>query len=262
LPATKPIVGDWYDHPEIYDLSLRDETPLEAAFVEAACRKYCDFPVRSLLEPACGSGRLVLEMAARGYDTIGLDLNAKALAYLRKRLARRQLSAEVIQADMTEFTLPQPVDTAVCMVNSFRHLLTEADARRHLECVAANLRPGGIYILGLHLVPPDADEDSIERWRTREGRTQVSTDLRVIAVDHRRRIETLQVSLRVRRGERQWRFRGRFDLRLYNATQIRSLLESVPAFELCDVYDFWYEIDYPLELNDEISDTVLILKRR
>ena len=262
MPATKPIVGDWYDHPEIYDLSLRDETPLEAVFVEAACRKYCDFPVRRLLEPACGSGRLVAEMAARGYEVTGLDLNAKALAYLRKRLARRKLSAAVIQADMAAFGLSQPVDAAVCMVNSFRHLLTEAAARRHLECVAENLRPGGIYILGLHLVPPDAAEESIERWRTREGRTQVSTDLRVVAFDRRRRIESLQVSLRVRRGERQWRFRGRFDLRLYTAAQMRSLLASVPAFELCDVYDFWYEIDYPLELNDVISDTVLILKKR
>ena len=267
MPTAKPLVGDWYDHPEIYDLSLRDETPLEAAFVEAACRKYCDFPVRRLLEPACGSGRLVAEMAARGYDVTGLDLNTKALAYLRKRLARRKLSAEILQADMTDFCLPQPVDAAVCMVNSFRHLLTEEAARRHLECVAENLRPGGIYILGLHLVPPDAAEESIERWRTREGRTQVSTDLRVVAFDRRRRIETLQVSLRVHRPTRsdtsqQWRFRGRFDLRLYTAAQMRSLLNSVPAFELCDVYDFWYEIDYPLVLNDVISDTVLILKKR
>jgi SAM-dependent methyltransferase len=261
MPAAKPILGDWYDHPEIYDFSLRDETPLEAAFVEAACRKYCDFPVRRLLEPACGSGRLVAEMAARGYEVAGLDLNAKALAYLRKRLTRRKLNADVYHADMTDFSLPRPVDAAVCMVNSFRHLLSEEAARRHLECVAANLRPGGIYILGLHLVPPDAAEESIERWRTREGRTQVSTDLRVVAVDHRRRLETLQVSLRVRRGERQWRFRGRFDLRLYNATQMRALLDSVPAFELCDVFDFWYEIDYPLELDDEISDTVLVLRK-
>ena len=262
MAVTKPIVGDWYDHPEIYDLSLRDETPQEAAFVEAACRKYCPFPVRRLLEPACGSGRLVTEMAARGYEVTGLDLNEKALAYLRKRLARRKLAAEVYLADMTEFSLPQPVDAAFCLVNSFRHLLTETAARRHLECVARHLRPGGIYILGLHLVPPDADYASIERWRTRQGKTQVSTDLRVIASDQRRRIESLQVSLRVHRGEQLWRFRGRFDLRLYNATQFRRLLNSVPALELCDVYDFWYEIDEPLELNNVISDTVFILKKR
>jgi SAM-dependent methyltransferase len=261
MPATKPIVGDWYDHPEVYDISLCDETPGEAAFIEAACRKYCGFPVRRLLEPACGSGRLVTEMAARGYEVAGLDLNEKALAYLRKRLARRKLRGEVYRADMADFRLTQPADAAFCLLNSFRHLLTETAARRHLECVAESLRPGGIYLLGLHLVPPDADYVSIERWRTRQGRTQVSTDLRVIATDSRRRIETLQVSLRVRRGEKLWRFRGRFDLRLYNANQLRKLLASVPALALCDVYDFWYEIDSPLELNDTISDTVFVLRK-
>ena len=82
MASTKPIVGDWYDHPEYYDFSLRDDTPQEATFVEAACRKYCDFPVRRLVEPACGSGRLVVELAARGYHVTGLDLNEKALDFL------------------------------------------------------------------------------------------------------------------------------------------------------------------------------------
>ena len=262
LASTKPIVGDWYDHPEYYDLSLRDETPLEARFVGAACRKYCDFPVRRLVEPACGSGRLVVELAARGYDVTGIDLNEKALGFLRKRLKRKKLEAEVLRADMTDFALPQPADAAYCLLNSFRHLLTEADAKRHLETVAKNLRPGGIYLLGLHLLPPDADLNSIERWRTSQGKTHISTDLRVTASDRRRRIESLQVSLRVRRGEKLWRFRGKFDLRLYTAAQFRKLLASVPAFELCDVYDFWYEIDEPLKLDNEISDTVFILKKR
>jgi len=259
---TKPIVGDWYDHPEYYDLSLRDDTPQEAAFIEAACRKYCDFPVRRLVEPACGSGRLVVELAARGYDVTGLDLNEKALDYLRKQLKRRKLRAGVRLADMSDFTLAQPADAAFCLLNSFRHLLTEAAAKSHFESVAKNLRPGGIYILGLHLVPPDAFDNAIERWRTSHGKTQISTDLRVTATDRRRRIESLQVSLRVRRGENLWRFRGKFDLRLYTAPQFRRLLASVPAFELCDVYDFWYEIDEPLRLDNEISDTVFILKKR
>ncbi|MGA2253342.1 MAG: class I SAM-dependent methyltransferase [Thermoguttaceae bacterium] len=262
MASTKPIVGDWYDHPEYYDLSLRDETPQEAAFVEAACRKYCDFPLRRLVEPACGPGRLLVELAARGYHVTGLDLNEKALDYVRKRLKRRKLRAEVLLADMTDFTLSQPADAAVCLLNSFRHLLTESAAKSHLEAVAKSLRPGGIYILGLHLVPPDAYDNAIERWRASEGKTQISTDLRVTATDRRRRIERLQVSLLVRRGDRLWRFRGKFDFRLYTAAQIRKLLASVPAFELCDVYDFWYEINEPQKLNNEISDTVFILKKR
>ncbi len=261
MASTKPIVGDWYDHPEFYDLSVGDETLGEAAFIEAACRKYCDFPVRRLVEPACGSGRLVVEMAARGYDVTGFDLNEKALNFLKKRLKRRKLRAEVLRADMTDFTLSQPAEAAFCLLNSFRHLLTEAAAKSHLEAVAKNLRPGGIYILGLHLVPPDAYDNAIERWRTSQGKTQISADLRVTATDRRRRIESLQISLRVRRGEKLWRFRGKFDFRLYTAPQFRRLLASVPAFELCDVYDFWYEIDEPLKLDNNMSDTVFILRK-
>ena len=49
---------------------------------------------------------------------------------------------------------------------------------------------------------------------------------------------------------------------MYTAAQFRRLLAAVPSLELCDVYDFWYEIDQPFELNDEMSDTVFILRRR
>ena len=262
MAATKTELASWYDHPQYYDMAFREDTALEATFVEAAARKYCDFPVRRIVEPACGSGRLVVELASRGYQMIGLDLSEPALKYLRQRLARRKLKAEMLHADMTAFELDRPADAACCLLNSFRHLLTEVAARSHLESVARNLQPGGLYLLGLHLVPPDADPFSIERWTVQQGATQVFTDLRVVASDRRRRIEKMRVSLRVRRGENFWRFRSEFDLRLYTAAQIRRLFASVPQFELCEVYDFWYEIDEPQELNNEISDTVFVLRKR
>ena len=86
--------------------------------------------------------------------------------------------------------------------------------------------------------------------------------LRVTASDRRRRLETIRISLLVRRGGNESRVRDEFPLRLYTASQFRRLLAQVPAFELLDVYDFWYEIDHPLQLNDEISDTVFILRKR
>lgn len=49
---------------------------------------------------------------------------------------------------------------------------------------------------------------------------------------------------------------------MYTAAQFRRLLRSVPSLELVDVYDFWYEIDHPLKLTDEMSDTVFILRRK
>jgi len=261
--APRIIRASWYDYPQYYDLAFRGETRPEARFIEAACAKYCAFPVRTLFEPACGTGRLIAELAARGYRMSGLDLSRPALDYLRRRLTRRGLRATLLCGDMTDFRLPRPVDAAYCTFDGFRHLLSESAARRHFECVAGNLRPGGIYILAFHLLPPDASEECIERWTERRGGTQVTVTLRVLSTDRRRRVETIRISLLARRAARpETRLRDEFPLRLYTARQFRRLLRSVPTFELCDVYDFWYEIDRPLTLNDEMSDTVFILRRK
>ena len=256
------LQASWYDYPQYYDLAFRSETRREADFIEAACRNYCPFPVRRLLEPACGSGRLVAELARRGYRMTGLDLNGASLEYLRRRLARRGLSATVFRGDMAAFRLPRPADAAYCTFDGFRHLLTEQAARSHLQCVARALRPGGIYVLGFHLLPPDAAEECIERWGARHGRTRVAATLRVRSTDRRRRVEPLRVSLLVRSGARAWRLRHDFRFRMYTARQFRSLLAAAGCLELCDVYDFWYEIDRPLALDDRLSDAVFILRKR
>ena len=178
---------------------------------------------------------------------------------------------------MTDFRLAAPVDAAFCPVNTFRHLLSEEAARSHLECVAAVLRPGGIYILGLHLLPPDASEEDGERWTERHGRTQVTVTLRMLATDRRRRIERLRVSLLAHTGmnrstaapgcgrqpaSKEIRLRDEFSFRIYTARQFRRLLAGVPSLELCDVYDFWYEIDQPLPLNNDRADTVFVLRKK
>jgi len=51
-------------------------------------------------------------------------------------------------------------------------------------------------------------------------------------------------------------------LRMYTPRQFRRLLASVPSLELCDVYDFRYDIERPSTLNDEMAYTVFVLRRR
>jgi SAM-dependent methyltransferase len=253
---------DCYDYPQYWDLAFRSETKLEADFIEAACRKYGKSPTTRLFEPGCGGGRLVVEMAARGYDVACIDLSEPSVNYLKRRLRRRGLHANVRLADMTDVVAKPSVDAAFCTLNTFRHLTTEEAARRHLECVAKSLRPGGIYILGFHLLPPDADEECIERWSAKHGQTNVTTTLRVLDFDRRTRLETIRFSLRVRAGKRDLRLQSDYKYRIYTAAQFHTLLASVPAFELCDVFDFWYEIDEPLQLSDQLGDAVFILRRR
>jgi SAM-dependent methyltransferase len=253
---------DCYDYPQYWDLAFRSETKLEADFIEVACKKYCKFKAKRLLEPGCGGGRLVVELAARGYDMTSFDLNEPSVKYLQRRLARRGLDAQATTANMTTFVPRRKMDAAFCTFNTFRHLTTEESARQHLECIARSLRPGGIYILGFHLLPPDADEECIERWSAKHSKTKVTMTLRVLNFDRSMRLETIRFSLRVRSGNSDLKLSSDYKYRIYTAAQFQNLLYSVPQLELCDVYDFWYDIDEPLQLSNELGDAVFILRKR
>lgn len=253
---------DWYDYPQYYELAFVEDTPIEADFIEAACRRFARGKVRTLLEPGCGGGRLLIELAKRGYATTGFDNHPRMLHYLRRRATRLGLDVRAFAGDMTSFRVRRRFDAAFNTFNTFRHLLSEQAAVRHLRATADALRPGGIYILGFHLLPPDASEECIERWNARRGATRVHFTLRVVDSSRRRRIERLRVVLRVRTPKRDFRTATEFPLRLYTARQFVKLLAQVPEFELCETYDFGYEIDHPMPLDDSLSDAVFVLRRR
>jgi SAM-dependent methyltransferase len=251
----------WYDYPHYYDVGFREDTPREAKFFEKAFAKYIPGKVKRVFEPGCGSGRLVVEMAERGFQVTGLDLNQPALDYCKEQLDKKGLKATLINGDMTAFELKRPADAAFNTINTFRHLLTEEDAVKHLKCVAANLRPGGIYILGLHLLPTGGDFYGSEKWKAKEGRTQINYSLTVVDSLPKQRHEKLRITMTIKKGKSVVRVSDHFTLRLYNYRNIKTLFAQVPELVLRDVYDFWYEIDEPQKLDGNIADSVFILQK-
>jgi len=252
-----------YDWPQYWDLAFDDDTQLEADFIEAAGRKYCSFPVRRLLEPGCGGGRLVLELAQRGYDLWACDLSVAAVEFAAVRLAAANLTADVVVEDMRELSCEPKADVAYCLVNTFRHLLTEDDAARHLQAVANSVRSGGLYLIGMHLLPPDADEEDSEEWSVSNDETTVNMRLDVAQCDRTTRLETLKFRMEAVNNDTAspQQFETDYQMRIYRAHQFEELIRRVPEFELLDVYDFWYDIEEPLQLSDEMGDTVFVLQR-
>src|SRR5439155_3610121 len=104
----------------------------------------------------------------------------------------RRLHAEIFEAEMSNFRIGQPADAAYCTFNTFRHLLTEQAARGHLKCIADSLRPGGIYILGLYLLPLDGKEENVWHWTEQRRETKVTITLRPLRIHLRSRTENLR----------------------------------------------------------------------
>jgi len=116
-----------------------------------------------ILEPMCGSGRLLRGFAAAGYQTVGVDASAEMLALAADHYERHQLEGTWIQSDVIEFDLDEACDLAVCPINSLAHLMTEADMLAHLNTMSRNLYEGASYWIQLDLKNP-VEVGASEEW--------------------------------------------------------------------------------------------------
>jgi SAM-dependent methyltransferase len=261
VPET-PIEIDWYDLPRLYDIVFDVGTGEEVDFLERVVARHGLRGAQRALEPACGSGRLVVELARRGWDVRGFDRNEHMLAYAGDRLRREGRTADLFTADMARFEVAERVELAHCLVSTFKYLLDEDSARSHLECVARALVPGGVYVLGLHLTTYARLVDERERWtETRDGVT-VTSDMRVGRPSRRTRLEPVRTRLVEVEGATRREYESTWDFRTYSALQLKALVASVPALELVALHDFDYDLAKKSTWTDGRLDKVLILRRK
>ena len=254
---------DWYDTPRYYDAIFDIETKDEADFLEAVHERFGSTRGKRALEPACGSGRLVHELAQRGWRVTGIDLSQPMLDFAAERLLNAGFAADLRQADMSDFRTRARFDFAHCLVSTFKYLLTEDQARGHLECVARALKPGGIYVLGFHLSDYEEERKLRERWVVKRGRETIVCNTQTWPADRRTRIERVRTRLAVQSpGATELRTETHWEFRSYDARQTRRLLRSVPELEHVATYDFSYDLDQKRDLDDDQFDTVLVLRRR
>ncbi len=260
---------DWYDTPLYYDIVFEADTALEGDFLLAMLERHASGsasparrstrPVRAL-EPACGSGRLIVELARRGLAVTGFDANPAMLAFARKRIVTHGLNAQLVAARLEQFQLRGRYDLAHCLVSTFKYLLDEEGARTHLESVARHLVDGGIYVLGFHLTDYAATSRNRERWVASRGAVHVVCNIQGWPADRRERLERVRSRLvitergREKRAETDWLFRT------YDAAQFRRLLRKVPTLEHVATYDFTYELE-ERPFDDAQLDCVAILRK-
>ncbi len=254
---------DWYDTPLYYDIIFDADTPREADFLESMWARHGrPGRARRLLEPACGSGRLVVEMARRGWQVAGFDGNPRMLAFARERLRREGLRARLWEDRMQSFTRPAGAafDLAHCLVSTFKYLLTEAEAQACLQRVADALKPGGLFVLGLHLTAPDGGEEH-ERWIARRDGIEVVCNTHTWPPAPRRRLEQLRTRLTISDHGRHHIQETRWQFRTYRAAQLRALLRRVPALALVACHDFTYNPAATRPFDDSYADLVLVLRK-
>jgi SAM-dependent methyltransferase len=123
-----------------------------------------------VLDLGCGTGRVALHLARRGYATVGLDLEPELVAALADRAQGLPLRAVV--GDARRFELEQDVALALGPMQLLQLLAGSAERVECLSCIASHLLPGGRVAMAIveslprepEGPPPLPDVREVDGW--------------------------------------------------------------------------------------------------
>jgi SAM-dependent methyltransferase len=140
----------------------------EADLVEWLCRTGAH-PRTSVLDAGCGTGRVAAELARRGLETVGVDLDPAML----ERARSRSPELEWVLGDIAEADLGRRFDVVV-MAGNVMIFLEPGTEGRVVVNLARHVSPGGALVAGFELRPGRLDLSTYDAHAAAAGLTLAS----------------------------------------------------------------------------------------
>lgn len=224
-----------YDHPDKYDELYSGYTEDLRYIMEAA--KGVTAPI---VELACGTGRLTVPMAMRGWQMIGVDIHAGMLELAKRKAEKEVLTIRFEQQDCTELNLGLVTPLIFMTGNSFQHFLTNDSQDRLFQSVKAHLEPGGEFVFDTRnplLAELASGEKTEERKTDAQGNTIVERNTEVY--DHLAQILHCQMEQETwKSGECMSEETEAISLRYTFPMELERLLHT-HGFEMLHLYGSW-----------------------
>jgi 2-polyprenyl-3-methyl-5-hydroxy-6-metoxy-1,4-benzoquinol methylase len=130
---------DFYDGPE----GREDQFDFYASLFDP---EQCE-----LLELACGTGILTIELARRGFHITGIDYDDAMLAVANRKLAKEnediQKRVQFQLGDMSDFSAEKHYGAVIIPTNSFGYLFRLENQQACLKRVHQHLLPQGVLVI-------------------------------------------------------------------------------------------------------------------
>lgn len=149
LRPTKPRSHAWWEvfFDDDYLRTVRAPTRKQIA-------NQCDFiekrlglkPGATLLDVACGLGQQVIELTARGYASVGVDLSLAMLSRASEEAQSRNMRINFLHADMRDLSFEANFDAVTCLGTSLGYFDDDTN-RKVMERLLRALKPGGVLLL-------------------------------------------------------------------------------------------------------------------
>ncbi|MFJ7666110.1 class I SAM-dependent methyltransferase [Lysinibacillus sp. NPDC097195] len=230
-----------YDDPTLYDKENETYLP-ELPFL----LKWASTTQGTIIDLACGTGRLTIPLAQNGCELIGVDIHEGMLSEAKQKTVNLDLPIKWLKQDCTKLKLMAKSSLIYSVGNSFQHFLTNASQDGFLSSVNNHLEIGGTFIFNTRF--PSVEEllqpSTEEYWRTYTDRDTLHT-VDLYTISHYDALSQLQHYTTIRKyknndgqilDEKSTKISLRY---VFPKEMERMLLNN--GFEIVDVFQDWKE---------------------
>jgi len=184
-----------------------------------------------ILEPMCGTGRLMVPLARAGYGVAGIDSHPGMFNIAKGNIAGEKASVkkrlELHQMDIRDFDLKRKFKLVIVAFNGFLHLLKPPDRDSAMACLARHVDPTGALVIAVRNLkaPGTAHGEQLDKMKdlgsghlSRYSTIQEDKDRPVMHI--RFRYELYPADGRIENRETD------FELAVLQANQLKAVMEG------------------------------------
>ncbi|CAN5536500.1 class I SAM-dependent methyltransferase [soil metagenome] len=110
---------------------------------------WLEYAKGSVLDLACGTGRITIPLAEKGIKTTGVDISDNMLKRAKGKAKLKNLNIDLIKGDFRTLELNQKFETIICTYNAFQHLLDLESLQAFFRVIKDHLQPNGKFIFDI-----------------------------------------------------------------------------------------------------------------
>lgn len=105
-----------------------------------------------LLDLACGTGTLSVEMAKKGFEVIGVDASGEMLSIAMNNAFEAEQNILFLCQQMQQLDLYGTISCAICTLDSINHLTEKADIQAAFDKVSLFMEKDGIFVFDVNTI--------------------------------------------------------------------------------------------------------------